>query len=312
MNTKLQSLLDAVNGVYPGEVLVRVGAQAKGDWQPGMVEQSVLGTRLLVELPDATAADFQIGDSLLQMLLSFNNAVPQIFFALTFNDQALDEQLIAYATRLYQTVMHAITYPELAKKDLLTADVKQSYLAGLQAAITPETGDIDDESLWRLVHLLDAQVLFAKDKAVLADLQTAYPLAFKASADLMAPILAEDLTQGRLVRKRIVGLFAGVDDILTSWGKPTLNAREYVTLSSVFSERQLSLPVKQVFDIYHSEMLDFRTQARAFVGLNKSDRQNSFTVSAPTDGQSPAFFTELYALTVKELFEQLGLPYMTR
>jgi hypothetical protein len=312
MKPKLDSLLTAVNDIYPGQVMVRVGQEASGELHVGAVEQSALGTRLLLEVPDATAADFQIGTELLQMLLQLNNAVPQIFFALTFDKEALDDQLIQIATRLYRIVLHAITYPELAQKGLLTDEVKAAYLAGIRADISPEEGELDDQSLWRLLVLLDALVFLADDQDAKATLQAAYPLAYKAAQDLIAPILQADLTQGRQVRKRIVALFTGVDDVLMQWGKPTVNAREYVTVSVVLSERQLQLPVKQVFDIFHSEMLDFRTKERAYVGLTKSDRQNSFVLSVPETDNQPAYFTALYAMTVKELFDELGMPYLTR
>lgn len=312
MNPKLESLLAAVNDIYPGQVMVRVGQTASGELHVGAVEQSALGTRLLLEVPDATAQDFQIGTELLQMLLQLNNAVPQIFFALTFDDEALDDQLIQIATRLYRVVLHAVTYPELAQKGLLTDEVKTAYLAGLRADITPENGELDDQSLWRLLVLLDALVIFADDQNTQARLQADYPLAFKAAQDLIAPILQADLTQPRQVRKRIVALFTEVDEVLTKWGKPTVNAREYVTVSVVLSERQLQLPVKQVFDIFHSEMLDFRTKERAYVGLMKNDRQNSFVVSVPETDNQPAYFTALYNMTVQALLDELGMPYLMR
>lgn len=316
MNPKVKSLLDAVNQLYPGTVMSRVGTENTGALHIDRVNQEVLGQRLLIEVAEETESDFLLANELLKMLLTFNGITPQVFFALTFNDDKLDEQLIQIATRMHRVVVHAITYRELASKQMLTQQTADAYLAGVQSELTPENGDLDDESLWRLLMVLDALV-FADNLVEASDftavLANNYPLAYTAAQTLAETILRADLKQSRQIRHQMVTLFVGLDDVLKKWGKPTVNAKEYVTLTSVLSQRQLALPVNQVFTIFHSEMTDFQTKKTAYVGLNKGDEQNSFVITPPeNEADRPAFFKALYAMKVSELFKKLALPYIER
>ncbi|WEV54307.1 nitrate ABC transporter ATPase [Leuconostocaceae bacterium ESL0723] len=316
MNPKIQTLLDQVNQTYPGTVMVRVGQENSGELHPDHVSQDALADRLLIEVPDQTQADFVLGNELLKMLLALNGIMPQIFFALSFHDQDLDDQLISLATRMHRVVVHAITYQELAQHGLTDEDTVAAYRAGLAAGVSPESDEIDGESLWRLLAVMDALVFANRIEGtdgLLADLDENYPRAYVAAKSLVDPILSADLKQPRQLRRLVVQTFTGVDQTLTDWELPSVNAREYVTLTSVLSKRQLSLPVKQVFDIFHSEMFDIQTQQTAFVGLNKGDQQNSFVIAPPADeADRPAFFRELYDLPVGELFQKLALPYIER
>ncbi|MEX0380114.1 nitrate ABC transporter ATPase [Leuconostoc sp. MS02] len=312
MNAKIDMLLNAVNDIYPGKVITRVSGEQTGELHVDRVAQEILGDRLLIELAEGTESDFLFGNELLKMLLTLNGVVPQIFFALTFQDDILDQQLIQIATRMHRTVVHTITYRELKKQDVLTADTVTAYLAGVKSELTAENGELDDESLWRLLVMLDALVFADASGADFSELATLYPLAYTAATQLVSPILTADLKQSRHIRRQITQLFAGVDDTLKAWGKPTVNAKEYVTVTSVFSKRQLELPVSQVFTIFHSEMTDFQTKKTAYVGLGQVDSQNSFVITKPDDQDSAAFFKALYKMTVSDLFKQLALPYINR
>lgn len=312
MNPKIQTLLKAVNEVYPGTVMTRVSGAATGELHIDRVAQEVFEDRLLIELAEGTESDFLFGNELLKMLLTLNGVTPQIFFALTFMDEALDQQMIQITTRMHRTVVHAITYRELLQQGMITETTRQAYLAGVKSELTSEVGELDDESLWRLLTLLDAHIFAEVSGADFSELAMLYPLAWTAAKKLAAPILSADLKQSRHIRRQITTLFGGVDEVLTAWGKPTVNAKEYVTLTSVLSERQLALPVSQVFTIYHSEMIDFQTKKTAYVGLGQVDSQNSFVISKPDDQDSAAFFKALYQMTVGDLFKQLALPYIHR
>ena len=312
MNPQIKSLLEAVNNIYPGTVLTRVAGNQTGELHIDRVSQEVFEDRLLIELAEATVSDFLIGNELLKMLLTLNGIVPQIFFGLTFKDDTLDEQMIQIATRMHRTVMHAITYRELEAKGILTPKTVDAYLAGVKAELTPENGEVDDESLWRLLTLADALVFASVSGADFKSLSSLYPLASTAAEKLVTPILSADLKQPRHVRRQMVAMFAGVDDIMSQWGRPTINAKEYVTLTSVLSERQLNLPVSQVFTIYHSEMIDYQTHQTAYVGLSKVDKQNSFVISKPDNQESSEFFKSLYRMRVSDLFKKLALPYIFR
>ncbi|GAO99253.1 hypothetical protein [Fructobacillus ficulneus] len=322
MNQKLNELLAQANQIYPGTIMTRVGTEKDGQLRVDRVEQSVLADRLLIEVPDQTEADFVLGNELLKLLLSLNGIVPQIYFALTFEKEELDQQLISIATRMHRVVVHAIAYRELAKQGLLTADTAQAYLAGVRDELSDEGAELDGEFLWRLLTLMDAQIFLAtmrdynlSDQATTMkkQLDQLYPQANQAATDLVEPVLTANLKDSRQIRKQMVRLFAGVDKALESRDLPTVNATQYVTLTPVLSQRQLDGPVSNFYEIFHSEMVDFQTHEKAYVGLGKQDQQNTFVVTPPSDeAERPKFFTELYQTSVKELLTKLALPYILR
>ncbi|MDD9138051.1 nitrate ABC transporter ATPase [Fructobacillus sp. CRL 2054] len=322
MTPKLEVLLEQVNQTYPGTVMVRTGQEKSGRLRLDQAKQSFLADRLLIEVPDQTEADFVIGNELLQLMLSLNGIVPQIFFGLTFEDDALDQQLVTIASRLHKMVMHGITYREMAKQGYLTADTASAFQAGIEDELTAEEGEIDGQHLFRLLSLVDAQILLAvlKEQGLLEEAKGAekafsklYPKANAEAKALAEPIMTADLKDSRTIRKTIVRLFAGLDELLEKDQLPTVNAKQYVTLAPVLSERQLAGPVKNLFEIFHSDMTDFASKEKAYVGLGKQDQQNTFVIAPPKNpADRPKFFKELYELPVKDLLEKLALPYIVR
>ncbi|MCO0832044.1 nitrate ABC transporter ATPase [Fructobacillus sp. W13] len=322
MTPKIETLLDQVNQTFPGTVMVRVGDEEDGTLRLDRAKQSALASRLLIEVPDKTEADFVIGNELVRLLLSLNGIVPQIFFGLTFEDEGLDGQLVNIATRLHRSVLHAISFNELAKQGFLTKQTAQAYQAGIDDELDPEKDGVDEQHLFRLLTMLDAAVFAGtmkkhglKDeaKAMQEQNQRTYPAAFAAAEALSEPILSADLTDARAIRKAIVKVFDGLDEILLKAELPTVNAKQYVTLTPVLSDRQLNGPVKNLFEVFHSEMTDFASKEKAYVGLGKQDKQNTFVIAPPKElGDRPKFFKELYELPVRELLEKLALPYILR
>ncbi|MGX7051768.1 nitrate ABC transporter ATPase [Leuconostoc palmae] len=312
MKHKVENLLEQVNAIYPGTVMTRVAGKGDGRLHVDRVSQEAFGDRLLIELAEDTESDFLFANELLKMLLTLNGITPQIFFSLTFQDEKLDQQLIQIAARMHRSVIHAITYRELRKQDVLTELTGKAYLSGVMSELSPETGDIDDEILWRLLMLVDALIFADAGDFDFNELADVYPLAYTAAKELVAPILLADLKQPRHVRRQVVNLFSSIDSVMEKWGKPTINAKEYVALTSVFSNRQLNQSISQVFRIYHSEMFDFQTHKTAYVGLNKVDGQNSFIITKPENQDSATFFKDLYQMKVGDFFQKVALPYIVR
>ncbi|MDF7637232.1 nitrate ABC transporter ATPase [Leuconostocaceae bacterium ESL0958] len=322
MDAKLETLLEQVNQTYPGTVMTRVSGPADGRLRLDRVQQSVLADRLLIEVQGQTEANFVLGNELLKLLLTLNGIVPQIFFALTFEKEALDQQLIQLATRMHRVVVHAISYRELARQGFLTAETAAAFVAGVQDELSKEGDQVDGESLFRLLTMLDAAVFLkafeetgarAQAADYSADFAADYPWAFAAAKKLTVPILAADLTASRQIHRQIVQLFAAVDETLSTAALPTINANQYVTLAPVLSKRQLGATVASQYEIFHSDMIDFKTGEKAFVGLGKQDRQNTFVITAPSNpADRPAFFKELYAWSVEDLLTKLALPYIPR
>jgi len=161
---------------------------------------------------------------------------------------------------------------------------------------------------------LDALVFYGdQNKVVNNQLENDYPISFAAAKKLYALITEKPVDSPFTLRRNVVKLFKSFDDQLKDWGLPPINMTEFATISNVVSKRQLRLEVRQMFELYHSDMVDIKTKRRAYVGINRADGQNSFVISAPTkDNDNPDYYKAIYSLSVEDLFKKLEMPYSLR
>ncbi|ABJ63609.1 IpaB/EvcA family protein [Levilactobacillus brevis] len=314
LNTEVQGLLDQVNALYPGKVSVSfISDQQVGFVRHDQAQQVKVGDDIVIQVADLTAPNYTAAHELVHLLMVLSG-FPQVFFSLTTGQPQLDEQLMIMGTELYDIVSHVVVVKEQQKHQLITDEIKQLYLNGVTATLKPEPTPVDDEMTLRTLTLLDALVFFGTgDQAVMDQFERDYPISLAAAKKLYAIITEKPVTSPFSLRRNVVKLFKAFDEQLEAWHLPALHNTEFTTLSSVLSQRQLGLEVKQVFEFYHSDMHEKTTQRRAYVGINRTDQQNAFVLPAPAPKEdSPEYFTKYYNLTVEELFKQLKMPYILR
>ncbi|GKT03041.1 IpaB/EvcA family protein [Furfurilactobacillus sp. WILCCON 0119] len=311
----VQALLDQVNDLFPGTVMVQFGDHHAGYVRDDQVQQHVLKDRLLIWVDDITAPQYSAAHELTHLLLLLQG-FPQVYFNLTLGDEALDTQLMALTTQLYNIANHMVIFPALAGHDLIDDTVKSQYYDGIFATVEPETGKRDDDqNALRLLVMLDALVFFGDAISDHEDeLQTNFPLTFAAAQKLFATITEKPVTSPFGMRRALVKLFKAFDDQLTDWGLPALNSTAFTSVTSVLSDRQLRLEVRQLFEVFHSDLQNKATGERAYVGLNRSDRQNAFVLTPPAqaDDEGASYFKGIYDMTVKDFLEQQHIAYSVR
>lgn len=307
-------LLEQVNQVYPGSVILRGQGEASGIITHDQVTTEMLETRLMVEVTDATAPDLQATHELLHMLLTLSG-FPQVYFQLKTGDEDVTNQLMVMATYLYRPALHAIIYREQAKHGLLTAEVAEAYAKGVMTTLTKETPGNRDEAALRLLTLLDAKVFMhnvpTDTTAFTATFMDVFPEAWQGATLIFDQMAIDHIVDAFTLHQAIVTAFDGFDAMMITWQLPELNSKEFTTVTPVLSERQLRLPVAQVFDIKHVDLLNQVTGDTAYVGLQKSSGQNSFVLVAPTEATAD-WFKELYAMPVQDLFDQMKQPFTIR
>lgn len=316
LGTSAQKLLNQINQIYPGDVLVRFGNEKSGYVRHDQATKDALGPRLVVQVNDVTAPDYTATHELMHILLSLSG-FPQIFFQVSFGDEQLDEQLMIMATNLYNIIAHKIVVTEQRKHNLIDAQVAEQYALGVKETLTNETSENDDEAALRLLTLLDAMVFYTDDQhkaKYLKQFKNDYPIAFAGAETIYKNVVSASVESPFTMHRAIVKLFKAFDNQMALWGMPKLHCTEFATLSSVLSQRQLRMQVRQIFEVFHSEMKDKQTGERAYVGLNRTTRQNSFVLAVPEDatGGSTEWFKQLYDMSVEELFDSLALPYTIR
>lgn len=314
INSETQSLLDAVNELFLGKVELQFIGQLQSGYVRHDQAQAVQDKdSIMIQVSDLTAPDYTASHELLHILMTLRG-FPQIFFAISTGDTQLDQQLMMLGTELYDTVCHIVVVSEQRKHHLIDDEIEAKYLKGVQATITPEPDPVDDKMTLRLLTLVDALVFFGADnQKINAQLTKDYPTAFAAAKKLYDLITEKPVDSPFSLRRNIVKLFKAFDDQLQDWGLPPINMQEFATVSNVVSKRQLRLEVRQMFELYHSDMVDIKSKRRAYVGINRADDQNSFVISAPTkNNDNPEYYKAIYSMTVEELFKQLQMPYILR
>lgn len=314
LNEEVQSLLKAVNATFPGNVRVEFNGDTKAGYvRHDQSQQIPNGGDIVVQVNDLTAPNYTASHELIHMLMVMKG-FPQVFFSLTTGTDQLDEQLMIMGTELYDIVAHFVVVSEQRKHGLIDDEIEALFLKGIQETIQPEPTPRDDQMMLRLMTLLDAFVFYGdKIDKVSAQLKADYPESFAAAEKLYRDISAKPIDSPFSMRRIVVKLFKQFDEQLKAWHLPPINNAEFTTLSSAFSKRQLRLEVRQLFELFHSEMTEKNSGRTAYVGFNRADGQNSFVIPAPEGNQeNPEFFKELYSLTVEELFTKLGMPYILR
>lgn len=312
LNKQNQELLDEVNSLYPeGTVFVQFHGDKSGYVRHDQATQKTLPGGLFIIVTDLTEPNYTASHELLHLLMLLRG-FPQIFFQLSLGNKELDEQMMIMSTDLYNVAIHRVVVAEQRKHDLINDRIEAEYLKGIEHTLTKEEKTDDDEKALRLLTLLDALVFFGdhldKYEATLAE---NYPTALFAAKQIYREITKKPIKDPFDMRRTIVKLYSLFDQQLQDWKMPALHNNEYTTVSPVLSARQLRLEMRQVFEIYHSDLKERGTSKRAYVGMRRSDGQNSFTMPAPNP-ETPEEFKRIYALPVKQYLEQHSIPYIVR
>lgn len=312
LNDTNKALLEEINSLYPdGTVFVQFHGEKAGYVRHDQATQKTLPGGLFIIVTDLTAPNYTASHELLHLLMLLQG-FPQIFFQLSLGDKELDEQMMIMSTDLYNVAMHRVVVAEQRKHGLIDDQIEELYFKGIEHTLTKEGTKDDDERALRLLTLLDALVFYGDDLPKFeARLQENYPLALAAAKKIYQEIAAKPIKSPFDMRRTIVRLYGLFDEQMQEWGMPALHNNEYTTVSPVLSARQLRLEMRQVFEIFHSDMKERGTSRRAYVGLRRNDHQNSFTMAAPQP-ETPEAFKKIYGMPVQKFLEEHSIPYIVR
>ncbi|MFK8797903.1 IpaB/EvcA family protein [Lentilactobacillus parabuchneri] len=314
LNKDVHGLIDAVNNFFPGNIAVTfIGKLQSGYVRHDQAQTVQDGKNIIVQIADLSAPNYTASHELLHLLMVLRG-FPQVFYSLTTGDDNLDEQLKMMGTELYDIVSHFVVVSEQRKHHLINQEIEDMYLKGVYATIKPEPDPLDDQTMLRLTTLLDALVFYGDGVDQVADkFAKDFPVSFAAAQKLYQVISEKPTDSPFSLRRNVVKLFKAFDEQLKDWELPALHNTEFTTVTSVLSERQLGLKVKQLFEIYHSDLVEVKSNTKGYVGFNRVDDQNSFVLANPKGNQDdPEFFKKVYDQTVRELFEDLKMPYIIR
>ena len=255
LNATNQALLDEINSLYPdGTVFVQFHGEKSGYVRHDQATQKTLPGGLFIIVTDLTEPNYTASHELLHLLMLLKG-FPQIFFQLSLGDKELDEQMMIMSTDLYNVVVHRVVVAEQRKHGLINDQIEEEYWKGVEHTLTKEGAKDDDERTLRLLTILDALVFYGNHFDKFADrFKENYPEALAAAQKIYDEITAKPIKSPFDMRRTIIKVYSLFDEQMQQWGLPALHNNEYTTVSPVLSERQLRLEMRQVFEIFHSDM----------------------------------------------------------
>lgn len=267
--------------------------------------------QMVISIGNLAAVDFIVSHELLHLQL-LKAPVPQLQFNLTTGNLQLDERLMAAGLELYDTLLHFTVYQQQRQLGLITEKIEEDFYRGILATLKPEKPINDQWMVLRLLSLLDGLVFFQGQDQVIQKLTELYPRSMNGASQLFELITEKDLNGPLALRRGMVKALKGFEQQLKIWQLPSLQLRQFLTLTPVFSQRQMRLQVRQLFAIYHTDWQDNLQFTRAYIGYYQADQQNSFVLPAPQTAQPEAYFKKIYQQSVTEFMQENGFIYQLR
>lgn len=315
LNSQVQELIQEVERVQPNKVKIHYHDKKSGFVRHDQVQHDVHNGNLIIDVLDQTDVNYLVAHELLHFMLTFEK-LPQISFNLESGSPKLDTKYIATGVELYDILMHFFVYQRQRAMNLINDRVEDLYFKGILAVLKPEPKDHqDDWMVLRTINLLDALIFFQdQQENTLPKLRELYPKATSQAEKLYTMLLSKPLDSAFNVHRTLVKLYKAFDNALQNYGLNPMNLNTYVSVTPVFSARQLRLEVRQLFEIFHTEMkekMHFRT---AYIGRTRNDQQNCFVISEPKGNaaQRSVEFQHIYETSVGKYLDSIGVSYLKR
>lgn len=315
LNSKVQELIKQAEKLYPSGIEIQYHEGQSGFVRHDQAQHYLHNGKLMIDILDQTDVNYLVSHELIHFMLMFEK-LPQISFNLESGSPKLDTKYTATGMELYDLLMHFFVYSRQRSMNLINDQIEELYFKGILAVLKPEPRDTQDEwMILRTVNVLDALIFFQDQQdIILPKLRELYPKATHQAEKLYAVMTAKPLDSAFNVYRTLVKLYKAFDDALNSYGLNTMNLNTYVSLTPVLSDRQLRLEVRQLFEIFHTEMkenLHFRT---AYIGRSKKDHQNCFVIPEPKGSadKRSAEIRHIYETSVGDYLDSIDVPYLER
>ncbi|CAM2900663.1 MULTISPECIES: hypothetical protein [Dellaglioa] len=311
-----QNLIAEIKKQFDGEIKIQCGGEKVGFIRHQQVESRLEDGNFIINVTDITAPDYLISHELFHFFLQLNQA-PELMLKMTTDDFDIDDKINATAIQLYDTILHATIFRLQEENGFIDDNVRSLFYQGVLATVTaePKEGSGPDEwGMYRLITLLDALVFFQNEDAeqITEKFLEFYPISANAALKLLEILTANSLRAPFEARRAAVALFKAFDAQLEAWKLPKMYLNTFATLTPVFSERQLKLEVRQLFDIMHSEFKSNVNFASAYIGIQKNDKQNAFVITVPKNADSKEVIIHTYDMTVLELMNTIDMRFLIR
>lgn len=258
---------------------------------------------ILITIEKTPNINYMISHELFHILLNCQE-YSDISIDLFTDNAGFNSQEQATAQSLKGILDHRIIEKWEIAENVRTEEIQSSLNQGTKILLAAKDIQAPEDQLvlYRMLLILDN---YSKDILQIDDYQKPKQIAQNINQELI------DISNKSQYFHALTNLFAKFDREIQSLGYIDLKHQELVTITPVFSNRQLRLVTNQVIEILHSDYLT-KGKKDAYVIRLKSGEQNIGVFELNKKQKDPKYFQELYQMNLGEFLKQFNINYLIR
>ncbi len=310
LNPAVKEMLASVNASLPEPLKVGIADHVDPLLRPSDARYGYdENDRAFIQIDNAQNLAYTFSHELTQLFIDMGG-YPIVHNELNFEGDETN-QLVADVAAGIDGAVHEIMISAWQKEHgLLTAQVREAVISGVEADVTPGDEGKEAEDLVREgLTLLNGLIIAGIDNELVGGWQDRYPSAFAVAGQLLATLLQSELNDARGIRRTILAMFNTFNEMFDLEG---VSFAQLVVVPPVLSERQLRQPVGQLYDI---AITPYRSAfdadvVVAFVG--KGDGQVALMIHEDDTTIQAGLLDALVDMPMSEVISRYGLPFTQR
>lgn len=249
-------------------------------------------------------ADFIVVHELIH-LQQERQQIVQIGFV-RLEDQQLVQVLYVISQSLMNTVLHQGMHSQLKQFELFTERFNLIVQSTFEQELPAETAQSSHlQIVLTALQMMDTFTFIGQIPAW----RVRYPRSFMLAERMWQLMQDAPLATNRHLRHLFLALNQTLTDYFESTELAAIDLSRDLIVTPVFSDRQLKLDVRQLFQLYH-----VTDSAGLYLGLGRNDQQAAFELRLPklSDAEQQAKMMDIYQSKIGSFFEASHLPFAPR
>ncbi|APU70703.1 hypothetical protein [Companilactobacillus crustorum] len=268
------------------------------------------GDTIEVVITNEKYSDFVLSHELHHIELELSDE-PSISCAVTTGKPDQDGRVLSIANSIFESLEHVTVLKRQQADGTYTAEVKEEYLKGIDAALHPNVQlDLANMLFYRTLIMFDG-IIFSEHEMD-SKWQNEFPKSYKNANSLVEIAEKNDLSVPFQFRRALVNALDTYNEIIISNGYQGMHFHTFLNVTPIVSERQLRLSLNQAYQIKHSEYKNRATGKDGFALIAINDGQSVATLNLDPAKVTPEFYKVFYQYQVKKVFDEQGIKYLIR
>lgn len=304
LNNKIQDLIQKVEKLANKKIKIEYDDSTVDDYiylsQSKHVENA---DEIVITIEKSPEVNYMISHELFHIILNYQN-YSKLSFLLFSENPSFNNQEQATAESLKGILDHRIIGKWEIDEGFRSETVQNSLDMGTKELLLAKEIDASDNQLvlYRMLLMLDN---YSEEIAQLKNYDASKKVAEAINSHIGN---VENKLQYHHV---LTEMFTEFDKEIQGLGYVNLNHQKLVTVTPVFSNRQLRLATNQVVEILHS---DYKTKNKkdAYNIQLKNNEQNVGVFELSKQQKEPKYFQELYQMKLEDFLAEFKIEYLIR